>query len=132
MESYDIICAHGKSEKSIEIYQKLKENYTLHCPSSMEDLFNDPSLHSHVAIIDNKFLNNRGLDALKSLKSTNASMPVIFITDDGTEEICQSAFRLGAWDYFSMPYDINNIIRSIETAREYKRKNDRFRSTQTK
>ena len=127
MEPCDIICAQGKSEKSIEIYQKLKENYTLHCLSSMEELFHDPWLHSHIAIIENKFSNNRGLDALKSLKSTNASLPVIFIVDEGTEDICLSAFRLGAWDYFSKPYDINNIIRSIEIAREYKVKNERFR-----
>jgi two-component system response regulator YesN len=50
-----------------------------------------------------------GLDVLRQIKKMYPTMPVIFITAYGSEEVCQSAFRTGAWDYIKKPFNQKEI-----------------------
>jgi len=98
----------------ISSYFKEKYNLSFLKPSVFDDLFKEPYLSSSIAIIDAGFSDNRGLEALKSLKTLKPSLPTIFTTSQSTEELCLNAFKCGARDYFKKPYVLIDIIQSIE------------------
>jgi AraC-like DNA-binding protein len=62
----------------------------------------------------------RWLDFFKYVKP---SIPVIVLTDAGSEEFALSVFRKDAWDYFKKPFKIEEIKMSMEAALGSKKKN---------
>lgn len=82
--------------------------------SSLEDLQKEPIINSSIVIIDYNFSGNRGLDALQIIKTRKPSLPVIFTSFHGSEEICINAFRLGARDYLRKPLVMEEVVRKIE------------------
>ncbi len=59
---------------------------------------------------------NSCLDLLNFFKSVKPSIPVIVLTDCGSEELVVSVFRNGAWDYFRKPFSPEELKRSVEAA----------------
>lgn len=65
-----------------------------------------------------------GLVRLSEIKTQRPDLPVIFLTDAGSEAAAVAAFRLGARDYFKKPVDLfllRNRIKSILQARKESR-----------
>ncbi len=116
MEERRVLLADKETGIQNIIFSYFKEKYSLFffTPLSFDDLFKEPYVSPSIAIIDSAFSGSRGLDALKSFKTFNPSLPIIFTTSQGTEELCLSAFKLGARDYFKKPYILIDIIQSIE------------------
>lgn len=106
------------------ILSYFKDNCNILIPSSFNDLLTKPFLNSSFAIIEYNFSNNRGLEALKSLKTARPSLPVFFTTSQSTEDLCLNAFRLGARDYFRKPLT-KDIVKSIELILRYKKREGR-------
>ncbi len=52
--------------------------------------------------------------ALRLIKHSWPSMPVVIITAYGSESVCAKFFRLGARDYFSKPYDLAALVRTVK------------------
>lgn len=50
-----------------------------------------------------------GIDVLKKLKKNNMKIPVVMITAHGTMESAIEAMKLGAIDYISKPFDIEEL-----------------------
>ena len=65
-------------------------------------------------ILDLKMPELSGLEVLRTLREKQADTPVILMTAYGTEEDIVSAFRLGAKDYLSKPFRIEEMLASIE------------------
>jgi AraC-like DNA-binding protein/CheY-like chemotaxis protein len=62
-----------------------------------------------------------GLELLRDIKIALSSMPVVFITDIGSEEIAVRAFRLGARDYFRRPFDRDELRAAMQNIMRIKR-----------
>jgi YesN/AraC family two-component response regulator len=62
-----------------------------------------------IVILDYTLPDRDGADLLKEVKTLRPSIPVIIITGHGSEEICQTVFRLGAMDYMKKPFDPQEI-----------------------
>jgi DNA-binding NtrC family response regulator len=56
------------------------------------------------------------LDLLNFFQTLKPSVPVIVLTDEGSEELVLSVFRGGAWDYFRKPFRPRALKSSMETA----------------
>jgi CheY-like chemotaxis protein len=55
-----------------------------------------------------------GIELLRSLKKINPRVPVIIVTGYGTLDDAIEAIHLGAEDFIKKPFDINEVIETIE------------------
>ncbi len=93
-ESYRIISAtNGK-----EAIQRVQED--------------DPDL----VLLDLRMPKMNGMEALKQIKDINKDLPVIMITAHGTMESAIEAMKIGALDYISKPFDIEELKVQIRKA----------------
>ena len=65
-------------------------------------------------ILDFKMPEMSGLEVLRALREKKADIPVILMTAYGSEEDIVTAFRLGAKDYLSKPFRIEEMLAAIE------------------
>ena len=65
-------------------------------------------------ILDFKMPEMSGLEVLRALREKQADIPVILMTAYGSEEDIVTAFRLGAKDYLSKPFRIEEMLAAIE------------------
>lgn len=93
-ESYNIISA-SNGEKAVE---KVKDE--------------DPDL----VLLDLRMPKMNGMEALKKIKNINKDLPVIMITAHGTIESAIEAMKIGALDYISKPFDIEELKIQIRKA----------------
>jgi DNA-binding NtrC family response regulator len=66
-----------------------------------------------LAILDYRMPKIDGMEVLKRIKTINAKLPVIMITAHGSTDAAVEAMKLGAVDYVSKPFDINDLKLSI-------------------
>jgi two-component system NtrC family sensor kinase len=67
-------------------------------------------------ITDLKMPRLSGLELMAALRKENSSTPVILTTFYGSEQAAIEAFRLGARDYIIKPYEIKDMLDSVERA----------------
>jgi PAS domain S-box-containing protein len=65
-------------------------------------------------ILDLKMPGMSGLEVLRALREKQADIPVILMTAYGSEDDIVTAFRLGAKDYLSKPFRIEEMLAAIE------------------
>jgi len=65
-------------------------------------------------ILDFKMPEMSGLEVLRALREKQADIPIILMTAYGSEEDIVTAFRLGAKDYLSKPFRIEEMLATIE------------------
>jgi len=65
-------------------------------------------------ILDFKMPGISGLEVLRDLREKQADIPVILMTAYGSEDDIVTAFRLGAKDYLSKPFRIEEMLAAIE------------------
>ncbi|WP_330400358.1 sigma-54-dependent transcriptional regulator [Tepidibacter mesophilus] len=75
---------------------------------------NEPDL----VLIDFKMPKMDGMEVLKEIKDANSKIPVIMITAHGTMESAVEAMKIGALDYISKPFDIDELKIQIKKALE--------------
>lgn len=64
------------------------------------------SLHADLVLIDCSFDDERGLRLLKEIKLSHPEIPVMFVTNAGSEKAAMVALRNGARDYIKKPVDL--------------------------
>ncbi len=77
----------------------------------------DPDL----IIMDQRMPKMTGLEVLAALKKTRADIPVILMSFHGSEETTVQAFRLGAKDYITKPFEMDEMLAAIDRALEERR-----------
>ena len=77
----------------------------------VQDLF-------HLVILDLKLPSMDGMEVLANIKMTNPELVVIMITAHGSKDIAIEAIRKGAYDYFTKPFDINEMRVVVKRALE--------------
>ena len=72
----------------------------------------------HLVILDLKLPSMDGMEVLANIKMTNPELVVIMITAHGSKNIAIEAIRKGAYDYFTKPFDINEMRVVVKRALE--------------
>lgn len=102
----------------------IKENYEIISAENgqvaIESLKEEPDL----IIMDLKMPKMDGMEALKRIKDINPKIPIIMMTAHGSTNTAVEAMKLGALDYISKPFDIEELKVTIIKALEYKNLND--------
>ena len=77
-------------------------------------------LRADLILIDCGFDDDRGLSLLREVKLGNPEIPVIFVTDAGSEDAAVAALRSSARDYIKKPVDLlvfRNIVANFLATR---------------
>lgn len=93
-----------------ELYRRLvlgKEKVNICALKEAIDSINKRS--TNVILLDTGFAAERGLRLLKEIKDLYPFIPVIFLTDKGSEDIVLRAFRAGVRDFFRTPVNIQEL-----------------------
>ena len=72
----------------------------------------------NLVILDLKLPSMDGMEVLANMKVTNPELVVIMITAHGSRDIAMEAIRKGAYDYFTKPFDINEMRVVVRRALE--------------
>jgi DNA-binding response OmpR family regulator len=67
-----------------------------------------------LALIDWGDKSADGLKALRDIKVKRPEIPVVVITDTGSEDIAVASFRLGAKDYFKKPINVLELKEALK------------------
>jgi DNA-binding NtrC family response regulator len=71
-----------------------------------------------LVILDYRMPEVDGIEALKEMIRTNPDIPIIFVTAYGTKELALEALRTGAYDYFTKPFDVEEMRVVVRRALE--------------
>ena len=69
-----------------------------------------------LVITDLKMPRMSGLEMMTALRKADNHVPVILTTFYGSEQTAIQAFRLGAKDYLVKPYEVSDMLESVERA----------------
>jgi DNA-binding NtrC family response regulator len=62
-----------------------------------------------VVLLDIKLPNDSGIDLLEKIKKADGSINIIMVTGDNTAGSAVRSMKLGAYDYLTKPFDINEL-----------------------
>jgi DNA-binding NtrC family response regulator len=83
------------------------------------ELFRDEDFD--IAVVDLKLPDADGMEIMRSFLAQRPEVPVIIITAHGNKQVAHQALSEGAYDYFSKPFDLQDmrvvIRRAAENAR---------------
>jgi DNA-binding response OmpR family regulator len=71
-----------------------------------------------VILLDMTLPEMHGAEVLREIRSINASVPVIIITGEASEQLHLQCERLGVHDYLKKPVDYDALLTSIKLALE--------------
>ncbi|MGD8443115.1 MAG: response regulator [Desulfobacterales bacterium] len=77
-----------------------------------------------VAVLDLKMEDMDGIEVLKMLKIMDPELAVIMLTGHGSAEAAKQGIKLGAFDYLTKPYGLEELVVKIMEAYAH-RKQDR-------
>ncbi len=86
-----------------------------------------------VVILDIKLPGISGIEVLERIKEVERDVPVIMVTATSQVDVAVKAMKLGAYDYISKPFDLNEIRTKVRHALEktqLQQEVDYFRSRQ--
>ncbi len=87
-----------------------EDGYEVQSESSTEDIVNKiRSSFPDVVLLDVNLPGRSGIDILKELKSKGTDTQVVMLTADDTAETAVKAMKLGAADYFTKPFNIEEV-----------------------
>ncbi len=69
-------------------------------------------------MLDYKLPDTTGLDILRTVRETDGDVVVIMMTAFSSIESAVDAIKLGAYDYITKPFDMDNVLRTADKALE--------------
>ena len=73
-------------------------------------------LRPDLVITDRQMPGLSGLDLIRRLRADRPSLPVILITGEGSEAVAVEAFRSGAIDYLTKPFEAEQMLAAVGRA----------------
>jgi len=70
--------------------------------------------HPDLIVMDLRMPGIDGVEVLKRLKEMDPSLEFIMMTAYGSKELARRAMKLGARDFISKPFDVNELKETIE------------------
>ena len=94
----------------------LEGRYKIHLTSSGKGALNQFCVHKNIDLIllDYRLPDMTGVEVLKRTKQIRPSVPAIFITAYGSEDVAVRAFTAGAKDYLTKPFSYSDLVERIE------------------
>ena len=87
-----------------------KEGYEIRTDAGEKNLMDKiMSWHPDVVLLDINLPGQNGMEMLKILKNDASHMEVIMLTADDTAETAVKAMKIGAWDYLTKPFNIDEV-----------------------
>ena len=116
-----------------------KWNYKVEAFENGDDVLKNLYLNPDLILLDIMLPDVDGIEVLKRIRSHNQNLPVIMLSAQGSIEVAVEALRLGAFDYFPKPIDIQrlepavknsiknyDLVKELETLRENVKKEYSF------
>ncbi len=72
--------------------------------------------HPDLVLLDIGLPTVSGIEVLKQIRQIDAKAKIIVITGYASVESAVLAIREGAWDYVRKPYDVNALLKKVESA----------------
>ncbi len=96
-----------------------QEGYEIRSSAGSPDLLESiRAWHPDVVLLDINLPGQSGMDMLKELKSDDVPIEVIMLTADDTAETAVKAMKIGAWDYLTKPFNMDEVKIVIANALE--------------
>ena len=76
--------------------------------------------HPDLVIMDIRMPELDGLEALSRIKASSPQTAVLMMTAFGSSNLAIRAMELGAFDYFTKPFELEKIIHTVRRCLEYK------------
>ncbi|MBN1521211.1 MAG: response regulator [Candidatus Aureabacteria bacterium] len=70
--------------------------------------------HFDIVLLDLRMPKMDGFEAIRAIRQVDPLIPIMIITGYATQENIKKCFELGANDYFSKPFDLQQIVRRAE------------------
>ncbi|MDW7668758.1 MAG: sigma-54 dependent transcriptional regulator [Bacillota bacterium] len=114
----NILIADDEKNMIWAIKRALKdENYSIFSAENGEEAVKQVKAKNlQLVLLDLRMPKMDGMEALKEIKKINNDLPVIMITAHGTMESAVEAMKIGALDYISKPFDIEELKVQIRKA----------------
>lgn len=116
MTKYSILIVDDE-ENVRKLLQKifLKENYLTHTASNAEEALHIiDTFQVDVVITDIKMPGISGIELLNKIREIDTSIQVIMITAFATLETAIDALKMGAKDYITKPFNLEDILLSVK------------------
>jgi len=81
----------------------------------------------NLVLLDLRMPGIDGIELIRQIKNSYRNIEVIVITGYGSTQSAVQAMRLGAYDYFTKPFDVEELNSTIKTCLEEKRAEQRQR-----
>lgn len=126
MMKYSILIVDDE-ENVCKLLEKvfLKEGYIVQKAYNGEEALNViDSTQVDIVITDIKMPGMSGMELLKKIRSIDVSIKVIMITAFATVETAVEALKIGASDYITKPFDLEDVLFSVKKIIESAEEND--------
>ncbi len=95
---------------------KEKWGYKVEIFENGEDMLKKLSLNPDLILLDIMLPGVDGIEILKRIKKVDDNFPVIMLSAQGSIDVAVEALRLGAFDYFPKPIDVQRLEPAIKNA----------------
>ena len=87
-----------------------KEGYEMYVETETDSVINKiKSWAPDIVVLDITMPGRNGMDILQEIKSSEINTQVVMLTADDTAETAAKAMKLGAVDYVTKPFNMNEI-----------------------
>jgi two-component system response regulator AtoC len=120
MNNYHILIIEDEQNLNYFLSEGLKEEgYNLHSASNLEEGRNLlKKQHPDLILLDIKLPDGNGIEFLRDIKSNGKQVNVLMMTAYGSINQAVEAIRLGAIDYLSKPFDLDELKIKIDKIRK--------------
>jgi len=102
--------------KLLTYWVKDKWKYDTEVFANGEDVLRRLTAKPDLILLDIMLPGVDGIEVLKRVKQFDENIPVIMLSAQGSIEVAVDALRLGAFDYFPKPIDIQRLEPAIKNA----------------
>ena len=87
-----------------------KEGYEMYAETETDSVINKiKSWAPDIVVLDITMPGRNGMDILQEIKSSEINTQVVMLTADDTAETAAKAMKLGAVDYVTKPFNMNEV-----------------------